>query len=315
MRTRLALLTAALAALVLGCSAAKPGEPLALPPPHELPSSKTSHVVVLVMENHSYEDVMGSKDSSYVRKLASRYASPKQMYGVRHPSLPNYLALLGGDTFGVTDDCTSCHVSARSLPDQLEAAGDSWKAYMQDVPKPCFKGSDHGDYAKKHNPFMYFDAIRNNPKRCARVVPFKRLGGDLRKNRLPDFAFITPDLCNDTHDCPVGTGDRFLERTVPALLHELGPRGLLFVTWDEGTDGRGCCSYAAGGRIATVVAGPEVKRGATAAGASYSHYSVLRTIEEAFGVPLLRHAGSPATRSMGALLKRSPRGALRKNGG
>jgi acid phosphatase len=206
-------------------------------------------------------------------------------------------------------------VSARSLPDQLESAGFSWKAYMQDVPTPCFKGSESGNYAKKHDPFMYFDAIRNNRARCSRVVPYKRLDADLRGNKLPDFAFITPDLCNDTHDCPVGTGDRFLARTVPALLRELGPRGLLFVTWDEGTDGRGCCGDAAGGRIATVVAGPDVKHGASGSGSSYSHYSTLRTIEEAFGLPLLRHAGDPATRPMRALLKHSHRDALRKRAG
>jgi hypothetical protein len=100
---------------------------------------------------------------------------------------------------------------------------------------------------------------------------------------------------------------------VPALLHELGPRGLLFVTWDEGADDRGCCGHAAGGRIPTVIAGPDVKKGATASSSSYSHYSTLRTIEEAFGLPLLRHAGDGATRAMGAVLKHSHRGVLRKH--
>jgi hypothetical protein len=304
-------LTAALAVLMLGCSAAQPETPLALPPSHELPRSSSSHVVVLVMENRAYEDVTGSSDSTYYRNLAHRYAAPKHMYGVRHPSLPNYLAMIGGDTFGVTDDCTSCHVKARSLPDQLEAAGHSWKAYMEGMPKACFKGAEHGNYAKKHDPFMYFDAIRNDRKRCSRVVPYKQLGKDLRKGRLPDFAFITPDLCNDTHDCPVRSGDKYLSRTVPALLRELGPRGILFVTWDEGTDSSGCCGDAAGGHIPTVVAGPDVKKGATASGESYTHYSVLRTVEEAFGLPLLRHAGDPTTRPMEKVLKHSHRGALR----
>jgi phosphatidylinositol-3-phosphatase len=312
MRTPLAALMAAVVALLVACSSAAPSAPLPLPPPSELPKSATSHVVVLVMENKSYEQVTTAKGSTYFRKLASRYALPKHIYGIRHPSLPNYLALIGGSTFGITENCTSCHVKARTLPDQLDANGFSWRAYMEGMPKRCFKGAEHELYAKKHNPFMYLDAIVNDPARCANVVPYKRLGADLRDGRLPDFAFITPDLCNDTHDCSIATGDRHLAHIVPAILRELGPRGLLFVTWDEGSDDRGCCGTAAGGRMATVVAGPDVKQGAVASGSRYTHYSILRTIEEAFGVPLLRGAAHAQTKAMGAVLKRSHRGAMRK---
>ena len=312
MRTPLAALAAALAVSLVACSSAQPSEPLHLPPTNQLPKSTTSHAVVVVMENKSYEEIVNSEDTTYFRSLARRYALPKHMFGIRHPSLPNYLALIGGGTFGVTSDCTSCHVKARSLPDQLEAAGFTWRAYMEGMPERCFKGAEHGLYAKKHNPFMYFDAIRNNAARCANVVPYRRLGSDLRKGKLPDFAFITPDLCNDTHDCSLATGDHHLQQIVPPLLRELGPRGLLFVTYDEGADDRGCCGTARGGRMATVLAGPDVRKAATAPGSRYSHYSILRTIEEAFGLPLLRKAGHPETRAMGALLKRSHRGALRR---
>ena len=304
---------AALAAVLVVSCAATPGPPLALPPAKKLPKSTRSHVVVIVMENKSYHEVTSSSSSVYFKKLAGRYASPAHMFGIRHPSLPNYLALTGGDTFGVTDDCTSCHVSARNLADQLGASGFSWRAYMEGMPTRCFKGSDHGRYAKKHNPFMYYDSIANHSGRCSHVVPYKRLGSDLRKGKLPDFAFITPDLCNDTHDCSIGTGDDYLAHIVPALLRELGPRGILFVTWDEGQDNGGCCGNAAGGRIATVVAGPDVTRGATASSTSYSLYSVLRTIEEAFGLPLLRHAGDHSTHAMRSLFQHSHRGVLKKS--
>lgn len=309
MRAFLAVLAVVLTVSLIACSSASPGPPLDLPPPSELPRSTTSHVVVIVMENKERDQVMNPTSSPYLTKLARRYAQPERMYGIRHPSLPNYLALIGGGTFGIDRDCTSCRVRARSLPDQLEEHGLTWRGYMEGLPKPCFKGADHGQYVKKHNPFPYFDAIRSSAGRCRNVVSYRRLASDLRNGTLPDFAFITPDLCNDTHDCGVRTGDRHLEHIVPRLLRELGPRGMLFVTWDEGQSDRGCCGVAKGGRIATVVAGPDVKRGVVVPG-SYTLYSILRTIEEAYELPLLRHAGDAAARSMELHFERSHRGAL-----
>ena len=299
-----ALAVVLVAAAIAACGAAKPGPTLALPPPSSLPRSTSSHVIVVVMENKSYSQVMNSSSSTYVRSLAKRYAAPSKMYAIRHPSLPNYLALIGGDTFGITSDCTSCRVGGTSLVDQLESAHHSWKAYMEGMPRTCFEGAEHGSYAKKHDPFMYFDRIRNDNGRCSHVVRYKRLERDLKEGRLPAFGFITPDLCHDTHDCSVGTGDRYLSHVVPALLRELGPHGILFVTWDEGSSDRGCCGVAHGGRIATIVAGPGVTRGARGS-SSYTHYSTLRTIEDAFGLPALRHAAG--ARPFDALFTHAPR--------
>src|SRR5256885_4175962 len=110
---------------------------------------------------------MDSSSSTYVRSLAKRYAVPSKMYAIRHPSLPNYLALIGGDTFGIDSDCTSCRVGGASLVDQLEGAHRSWKAYMEGIPERCFKGGESGGYAKKHDPFMYFDRIRDSSARCS----------------------------------------------------------------------------------------------------------------------------------------------------
>jgi hypothetical protein len=307
-------LTAAVVLALGGCLASgseTTSPPLKLPATSTLPSSKSSHVVVLVMENKSYHDVIESGQSPYVKSLANRYALPASHYGIRHPSLPNYIAMIGGDTFGISSNCTSCHLKKRNLVDQLEGAGHSWRAYMQGMQKPCFKGSSSGGYAKKHDPFMYFDDIRNSSKRCHKVVPYERLAGDLKNGRLKDFSFITPDLCASTHDCPTRTGDRYLEGIVPALLKELGPRGILVITWDEGTSDQGCCGVAHGGRIATVVAGPDVRSGATGSGAT-THYSTLRTVEDAFGLSHLRHAGDGGTRSLDALFSRSPHGALKR---
>ena len=275
-----------------------------MPAPRLLPASPTSHVALVVMENKERGDVVGSPGAPYLTGLGRRYAAPNRSFAIRHPSLPNYLALVGGRTFGITDDCTGCHVTGFNLADQLERHGYSWKAYMQGMPHRCYRGAEAGSYAKKHDPFMYFKKIADDPVRCRRVVRYRRLRDDLRASRLPDFVWVTPDLCRDTHDCSVRTGDRFLANLVPALLREVGPHGFVIVTYDEGQSDSGCCGYAHGGHVATVVAGPDVRRGATGPG-PYTHYSVLRTIEDAFGLPHLGRAGDTA--SLAPLFRRAPR--------
>src|SRR3954471_17179147 len=289
---------AALAALaVAGCASSETT--------HAAPSR--SHVVVVMMENKERGSVIGSRSAPYVNRLARRYATPRNYFGVAHPSLPNYLALLGGSTFGVHSDCTDCNQGATNLVDQLEGAGVSWKGYMEGMPRACFTGASSGRYAKKHNPFLYFDSIVSDPERCAKVVPGSRLKADLRNDRLPEFAFITPDLCNDTHDCSVSHGDRYLSGLIPPLLRALGPDGFLVLAWEEGsTNARCCVGTARGGRVPVVIAGPRVRRGVKPK-ADYSHFSTLRTIEDAFGLPHLRNAGKSATRSLDAIFQKPPR--------
>ena len=160
------------------------------------------------------------------------------------------------------------------------------------LPAPCARPARAGRYAKKHDPFAYDDAIAASPTRCRHRVPLSRLAADIRRDRLPDFALITPDLCDDTHDCPIATGDAFLARVVPGLLPALGPHGFLVITYDEGTTDQGCCGGSAGGRIATIVTGPDVRRGAAMA-RPIDHYGVLATIEDAFGLPHLGAAADP----------------------
>ncbi len=262
------------------------------------------------MENKELGDVIGSPDAPYINRLAKRYGLATASYGVQHPSLPDYLALTSGSTHGIDSDCTSCHVAARNIVDQLEAARVSWKAYMEDLPSPCFGGAGADGYAKKHDPFMYYDDVANDRGRCRRVVPLARLGRDLRRGRLPTYAFISPNLCNDTHDCSVATGDRFLARVMPTLLRAVGPEGYVVLTWDEGTSDRGCCGGSSGGRIATIVAGRLVRRGARLR-TPLDHYGVLRTIEDTLG---LRHLGAARQRRHGALtrlFKRMPALAAR----
>jgi phospholipase C len=311
----------AVAALLAACGSTPKGPPV-----------QRSHVVIVIFENKTFVDVLGSPEAPYINSLVPRAAVPKSMFGVAHPSLTNYLALTGGRTNGIKQDCISCHFHNPNIADQLERAGLTWKGYMEGMPRPCYQGAfagrwdrnlnrrwidpvarslfPHGygsAYAKKHDPFMYYDAIRNNPRRCANVVPFQRLAGDLRAGRLPDFAFISPDLCNSMHDCKVGAGDRFLSRLVPEILPRLGQHGFLVITWDEGRTNRRCCGgRAKAGRIPTLILGPDVRPGAGGSG-DYDHYSTLRTIEDAFGLPHLNLAADPGSRPLDALFYHPPR--------
>lgn len=249
------------------------------------------HIFVIVMENKDYERVLGSDQAPYMSALTRQGGVATNYYGIRHPSLPNYLALTGGDTFGITSDCTDCFVNAPNLVDQLEAGGKSWKAYMEDMPNPCFVGDAPPLYKQKHNPFIYYDDVRTDAARCNKIVPFTQFAADMQTNAVPDFVWITPNMCNDMHDCPVGTGDTWLKTWVPTILQSPAWKdgGALFITFDEGTGTAGCCQNAVGGRIATLVLSPLGHAGFSS-DVQYTHYSLLRTIEASWQLPLLRHA-------------------------
>jgi phosphatidylinositol-3-phosphatase len=251
--------------------------------------SSSSHVVVLVLENREFGQVIGSPSAPFFNRLARRGALATRYFAITHPSLPNYLALLGGATFHIGSDCTSCTAKGPNLAQQLERAGVSWRAYMEGMPKPCYRGSGVGGYAKKHDPFMYFPSVRNDPASCSNVVPGSRLDADLSGGRLAAFSWITPDLCHDGHDCGTAAMDRYLAGIVPRLNSSLGPHGFLVVTFDEGVSERGCCAGAHGGRVATVFSGPDVRKHARLK-RRYTHYSLLRTLQNAFSVPPLRRS-------------------------
>jgi hypothetical protein len=254
-------------------------------------------IAVIVLENKELSTVIGNPQMANFNTWAKDYTLLTQYYGVRHPSLPNYLAMIGGDTFGVTSDCSNCFVNASNLADLIEASGRTWKGYFEDMPSPCFVGS-RAPYAQKHNPFIYFDDIRTNTARCqGSVVPLSQLQTDLQQNSLPNFLFIVPNLCNDAHDCAVSYADRWLGTWVNALLSNarVAQNGLVVITWDEGQGSGSCCGLdTGGGRVATVLISPRVQQGYQD-GTPYSHYSLLKTIELAWGLPLIGNTASSST--------------------
>jgi phosphatidylinositol-3-phosphatase len=297
------LLVAAGAAVAGAVTARQPsgGESLAplVPLGH---ASHRSHVVLLVMENKEGSSVIGTAAARYLTGLARASGVALNSFGVRHPSLPNYIALVSGSTQGIASDCTSCTANGPNLADQLERAQRTWMAYLEGLPRACARPARAGRYAKKHDPFAYDDAIARDPARCRRRVPLSRLASDIRSDRLPDFAFVAPDLCHDTHDCSVAAGDRFLARLLPGLISALGPHGFLAITYDEGTSNAACCGDPGGGRIPTVAVGPDVRAGAVMR-RPIDHYGVLRTIESAFGLPKLGAAGSNRHGSLDPLFR------------
>jgi hypothetical protein len=260
---------------------------------------KFSHVILILIENKEYEDVIGNAGAPNFNRLARQSTLLTRYYAVTHPSLPNYMALIGGDTFGILNDCSDCFVKAGSLPDLLEASGRTWKTYQESLPSAGFLGERSGRYVMKHNPFAYFEGIRADAARCRRsIVPLTQLAKDLKQNKLPDFAFIMPDLCHSAHDCGLEVADAWLGRLVKSILDSpsFDRNSLLVLTFDEGTTLQGCCGPTPlffGGHIATVLISPLAKPG-FADPTPYSHYSLLKTIEEAWGLEKLGHTGEAA---------------------
>ncbi len=238
------------------------------------------HVYVIVMENREYGQIVGSPDAPYLNQLASRYGLATAYDAVAHPSEPNYIALFGGSTQGVASDGVY-NLAARNLADQLEARGKTWAVFAQNVPSGCYTGTGasagpdgSGSYARKHEPAISFTDISANPARCARIMDFTHFSPS-----AADFELIIPNLCNDMHDCSTATGDAFLASFVPRITGSaMFANSVLFITWDEGTTDAG-----GGGRVATLVVSPLARPGARS-GMAHDHYSLVRTIEDAWGL-------------------------------
>lgn len=257
-----------------------------------------AHVVTILMENHGFSSIIGASGSApYINEtLLPRGALATNYSAVAHPSLPNYLALTSGNSFGV-GDCwpSACPIGANYLGDTLTQHGKSWKAYMESMPTVCDL-SDAYPYVVRHNPWVYYNDLRGNSSQCqAHDVPFTQLATDLRSaSSTPAYVWITPNVSHDMHDGTIAAGDAWLALHVPVILNSPAftqQRSLLAITWDE-DDGN-----ATSNRVATIFVGAGVKAGYSS-NVSYTHYSLLKTIETAWGLPPLTandRAASPMT--------------------
>jgi hypothetical protein len=259
----------------------------------------------MVLENRSFRQVIGSPHAPYLNHLARRYALATRYYALTHPSLPNYIAMTTGGTGEVTGNCSTCDTERPTLVNQLATNQISWRAYFESLPhNAAAPVSPLASYNKHYNPFVYSDRVSDSPRSSARVVGFGRLRHDLTRRRLPRFAWIAPNVRHDGHNHALLRADRFAARLVPRVLHALGRRGVLYLTWDEGSrpDRAGPNGQPGGGRVALIAAGGEARRHVHVPVVA-DHYALLRTIEANFGLPPLGNAGAPSTPLLSGLLR------------
>jgi hypothetical protein len=270
------------------------------------------HVVVIVMENHSYGAVVGSPSSPYVDGLAARCGLATNYHNITHYSLPNYLALTSGMSLGALapfdGDCapTGCAVPAGtpSVFSQLQGHG-GWRGFAESMPVRCDRDGS-GEYAPRHNPAVYYRGLA--PTCPSYDVPLGPMGTSAllallaHPSSAPGYLFVAPNLCDDTHDCPVSTGDAWLKGWVGALVASAAYRSdstAILITWDEGepsSGGENCAAHLSDQscHVATLVVAPSVRRG-TRSGAYLTHYSLLATAEQLLGVGRLGAAKSATT--------------------
>ena len=324
--------------------------------------ARYEHIFLIIEENKSYTEIVGDQSvAPNINRLAKEYGLATQFYAEVHPSEANYVAMLGGDTFGIHDDdayyckpnssdlfCPAARhpgyvdhtVTERSLVDQLEDHGLTWKAYMESIPAPGsgaarwptadkpVPGVPAEVYAVKHNGFMTFKRVQDDPRRAEKIVGFDVLYRDLASGDLPNYAHIVPNQCNEMHgrgdspatpeDCRssnveglIRRGDKVVGELVDKIMHSrlwnLPANSAIVITFDENgkaernTGAQGCCGYDpkspanfGGGRIPTIVITNHGVRGVIDP-TPYNHYSLLRTTETAFGIEEhLRNAANTA---------------------
>jgi phosphatidylinositol-3-phosphatase len=279
-----------------------------------------SHVFIIMEENTSLSTLMASMTSNAApnfENLRVKYASGTNYHGVSHPSLPNYIALTSGGTQGVGCDCEAqpgqgscdsvscnlvvgdctCMQSVKNLADQLETAGKTWGAFGEGMGEPCNDVDDSStSYAVRHVPFLYYDDILGDPSRCmAHVVDYTSLS----LASPPDFTYIAPNLIDDMHNPTPATqenitdGDDWIGPEVAKITASSAYQngGLLVIVWDEDDDSGGITGT--NDPIPIFVLSPYAKSGGYSSVATYDHYSLLASIDDAFDIPRLGSAATP----------------------
>jgi len=237
------------------------------------------HVVIVVEENTSFSEVTDTT-MPYLYSLMLQYGLATQYYANTHPSIGNYFEMTAGQII-TNDDSYQLTVTADNIVRHLLAAGKTWKAYAEDLPSVGYTGPSTGNYARKHTPLTFFSDVVNDSVQVKRLVPFTQFALDLAGDTLPNYSFVTPNLCNDAHDCSLQTADSWLQTNIAPLLNSPSSKqdGMLIITFDEasGDDTNG------GGRVVWTVVSPKARTNFTSA-ALYQHQSTLRLSAEALGL-------------------------------
>lgn len=234
-----------------------------------------AHVIVVMEENHSYSEIIGSAQAPYINSLAAQGALFTQSFAIGHPSEPNYLELFSGSNQGITDDSCPHTFSTASLESELLAEHKTFTGYSEDLPQAGSFVCTAGEYARKHVPWTNFSKDNPNDNQ-----PFTSFPSDFSK--LPLVSFVIPNLINDMHDGTVQQGDTWLQKNLGAYVTwAMNNNSLLIVTWDE-DDG------SQNNQIPTIFVGGPVKAGKYSE--KIDHYDVLRTIEQMYKLPHLANA-------------------------
>jgi hypothetical protein len=235
------------------------------------------HIVLVMFENHAYSQINGSSSAPNFNSLAAQGAKFTQSYGVTHPSEPNYLAIFSGSTQGVTDDSCPHTYSGNNLGNQLITAGKTFKGYSESMPSDGYTGCSSGQYRRKHNGWVNFSNVP-----AASNLRFSDFPSSANYASLPAVSYVSPNMCNDMHDCSVGTGDTWLKNNLDAYAQWAKTHNsLLIITFDEDNGG-------SSNHIFTAFVGAHTQVGSFSS--QINHYNVLSTIESANGLSHLNSA-------------------------
>jgi phospholipase C len=237
---------------------------------------KPDHVVVVIMENKSFSDIIDNPVAPYINSLAGSGALLSESYGVTHPSEPNYLALFSGSTQGIDDDSCPHTFTNSNLGSELLVAGLSFGIYCEAMPSIGFTGCVHGRYYRKHNPAVNWQGVNIPP---ATNMPFSSFLSDY--SRLPTVSLVIPDIVNDMHDGSISTGDAWLKSNMDGYIKWARTNNsMLILTWDEGSSLFGLFRD---NHISTIFIGDKVRTGVYSQ--RVEHYDVLGTILDFYGLP------------------------------
>ena len=283
--------TLALILTLAGCSTPSTTAPAPLPTIAEptrgqtsAPSGAVTKVLIFIEENHSLSQM--KSDMPYTLGLAQQFGYATHYTAIRHPSLPNYIAIVGGQTYGITDDGNPSNnpVNGASVFGQAIAAGKTAMVYAEGMPKNCATTSGGSDYAVKHNPWAYFTAERGD---CQKFdVPLDQLNKAITNGELPNVGMVVPNLCHDAHDCPLRTADTWFRGWMTKIFAGSDWKSghlAVVLTADEDDN-------SAGNTVLTVVIHPS--QVANVVPSPITHYSLTRLYEEVAGTPYLFDAAT-----------------------
>lgn len=238
-----------------------------------------NHVVVVVEENHSFNEIIGSSSAPYINSLANSGALFTHSFAITHPSEPNYLALFSGSTQGITNDSCPHTFAGPDLGGELIAAHDTFQGFAEGLPGIGSTVCTSGEYARKHNPWVDFKDVPSSDN-----LPFTNFPSSSNFSSLPTISFVIPNLLDDMHDGTIQQGDSWLQSNIdPYVQWAKTNNSLLIVTWDE-DDG------SQNNQIPTIFVGPMVKVGQYSE--TINHYNVLRTLEDMYGLPAAHNSAN-----------------------